>query len=113
MDILLFSIYTVFMNDKNEECLVSSYDELCSLIARVNDAEFLKEFFGCLFTASERKAFSERWLLVKEIAAETTQREIARKYNMSLCKITRGSKELRKENSAFRRMLELEKNTDS
>ena len=43
----------------------------------------------------------------KEIDAGVTQREIAKKYNMSLCKITRGSKELRKENSAFRKMLDI------
>ena len=28
-------------------------------------------------------------------------------YGLSLCKITRGSKELKKENSPFRRMIEL------
>ena len=39
----------------------------------------------------------------------TTQREIARKFGMSLCKITRGSRELKKQNSAFRRFLELAK----
>ena len=107
LDILLFYIYTVSMNENDEERLNDSYDELCSLIAGVNDAAFLKEFFDCLFTPAERKDFSERWLLVKEIDAGVTQREIAKKYNMSLCKITRGSKELRKENSAFRKMLDI------
>ena len=49
-------------------------------------------------------------LLVKDIDAGVTQREIAKKYGMSLCKITRGSKELNKPDSAFRKMLELLKN---
>ena len=48
-----------------------------------------------------------RWLLLKEINKGTTQREIARKYNMSLCKITRGSKELQKPDSAFLKMLKM------
>ena len=68
---------------------------------------FVKSFFECIFSPSERKNFSERWLLVKELDSGVTQREIARKYNMSLCKITRGSKELQKKDSAFRRMLEI------
>ena len=53
---------------------------------------------------------ANRWLLVKEIDAGTTQREIANKFSMSLCKITRGSRELNKADSAFRKMLELLKN---
>ena len=40
----------------------------------------------------------------------TLSREIANKFAMSLCKITRGSRELNKEDSAFRKMLELLKN---
>ena len=56
------------------------------------------------------KDIANRWLLVKEIDAGTTQREIANKFSMSLCKITRGSRELNKEDSAFRKMLELLKN---
>ena len=86
--------------------LEESYNELCSLIAKTTDEKFLKDFFSCLFTQTERSDFAMRWLLVKEIKAGTTQREIAKKFNMSLCKITRGSKELQKEDSAFVKMLE-------
>ncbi len=87
--------------------LIESYDELISLIAKTDDKNLLKEIFGCLFTPNERRDFAERWQLVKELKAGTTQREIARKYNMSLCKITRGSKELQKPDSAFQKMLEM------
>ena len=86
--------------------LQESYNELCSLIAKTTDEKFLKDFFSCLFTQTERSDFAMRWLLVKEIKARTTQREIAKKFNMSLCKIARGSKELQKEDSAFVKMLE-------
>ena len=86
--------------------LEESYNELCSLIAKTTDENFLKDFFSCLFTQTERSDFAMRWLLVKEIDAGVTQREIAKKFNMSLCKITRGSKELQKEDSAFVKMLE-------
>lgn len=94
------------MNNNENPLLEQSYNELVSLIARTDDKEFLQEFFDCLFTPAERKDFAERWVLVKEIEAGTTQRDIAKKYNMSLCKITRGSKELKKPDSAFRKMLE-------
>jgi TrpR family trp operon transcriptional repressor len=51
--------------------------------------------------------------LVKEIDKGSTQREIAKKFRMSLCKITRGSKELSKSDSAFRKMLELLKDNSN
>ncbi len=84
---------------------VDSIAQICSLLAEVKDEQLIYDFFGCLFTKSELKDFANRWHLVKELRAGTTQREIAKKYGMSLCNITRGSRELKKENSAFKRML--------
>lgn len=81
--------------------------EICRLIVKSQDQDLVYEFFGCLFTKSELNDFSKRWSLVKELRAGTTQREIAKKYNISLCNITRGSKELKKEDSAFKKMLAL------
>lgn len=80
--------------------------EVCALLADTDDAQLIQDFFCCLFTPSELQDMVKRWLLVKEIDRGTTQREIARIFGMSLCKITRGSKELKKEGSAFRAMLE-------
>jgi TrpR family transcriptional regulator, trp operon repressor len=90
----------------SEEMLNESFEEICGLLADVNDKQFIYDFFVCLFTPAERKDFANRWLLVKEIQKGTTQREIARKFGMSLCKITRGSRELNKKDSAFMKMLE-------
>ncbi|MCM1322523.1 MAG: trp operon repressor [Bacteroides sp.] len=83
--------------------------ELIKVIASVSDEDLLRDFFECLFTSAELKDINNRWLLVKEIENGTTQREIARMFKMSLCKITRGSKELKKENSAFKKMLGIAK----
>lgn len=102
--------YTVSMNKNSIEEkpeLLESYNELITLISKIEDRKLLEEIFGCLFTPTERRGFAERWQLVKELKAGTTQREIARKYNMSLCKITRGSKELQKPDSAFLKMLKM------
>ena len=90
-----------------EELLKPEYEQLLDLIAECTDREFISEFFNCIFTPAERKNVAERWLLVKELKAGKTQREIAKQYNMSLCKITRGSKELQKENSAFKKALSM------
>lgn len=94
----------------SEEEIAATIKELCHLIMKSGDEVFVYDFFNCLFTKPELKDIANRWLLVKEIDAGTTQREIANKFSMSLCKITRGSRELNKEDSAFRKMLELLKN---
>ncbi len=94
----------------SEEFVSETIKELCHLIIQSNDEVFLNDFFTCLFTKPELKDIANRWLLVKEIDNGTTQREIAKKFGMSLCKITRGSKELAKPQSAFRKMLEMLKN---
>ena len=80
-------------------------NELCKIIT-TNDEQLVREFCECIFTPAEIKDLVNRWLLVKEIDKGTTQREIARKFGMSLCKITRGSKELSKPDSAFRKVLD-------
>lgn len=90
------------MNERSKIAL----EELINCIASVSDKDLLTDFFDCLFTPSELYDIGKRWLLVKEIDKGTTQREIAKEFKMSLCKITRGSKELKKEDSAFRKMLD-------
>jgi TrpR family transcriptional regulator, trp operon repressor len=70
-------------------------------------AELIEQFLYSLLTPSETDEIAKRWALVKEIAAGTPQREIAKSLGLSLCKITRGSRELKKEGSSFKRMLAL------
>ena len=95
-----------------------SIKEICHILS-TSDEKMAYDFIECLFTPAERKDIANRWLLVreidrgttrwllvKEIDKGTTQREIAKKFGMSLCKITRGSKELRKPDSAFRKILD-------
>ncbi|MCQ2610451.1 MAG: trp operon repressor [Treponema sp.] len=93
-------------HSQNKELLKETFSEICNIVYNIDDRAFLQEFLECLFTPAERDDFANRWLLVKEIKKGTTQREIAKNFGMSLCKITRGSKELSKENSAFRKVLD-------
>jgi TrpR family transcriptional regulator, trp operon repressor len=69
------------------------------------DPLLVEDFLYCLFTPSEADEIAKRWALVKEIASGRPQREIAKDLGLSLCKITRGSRELKKENSAWKRVL--------
>ena len=93
----------------NEAVVEQTIRELCYILKKSEDENFIYDFFNCLFTPPELKDFANRWILVKELDKGTTQREIARKYGMSLCKITRGSRELAKAESAFRKILNFQK----
>lgn len=94
------------MND--ETGLVSTnLTEMSKILAATADAGLIEDFLYSLFTQAEADEIAKRWALVKRIAEGVPQRAIAAELGLSLCKITRGSRELKKENSSFRRMLEL------
>ena len=107
-----FKCYSICMRTRNTKTLPHEKEndairEICTLLAGISDVDLISDFFGCLFTSGELKDFANRWHLVKELEAGATQREISKKYSMSLCNITRGSRELKKENSAFIRVLDI------
>lgn len=85
----------------------AGFKEMCGALAKAKNESLIYDFFECILTPAERKSVAERWLLVREIAKGTPQREIAKMFGMSLCKITRGSREFKKEDSAFKRMFAL------
>jgi TrpR family trp operon transcriptional repressor len=81
--------------------------ELCRVLAETKDRELLEAFLACLLTPSEMADIAARWALVKELREGTPQREISKNLGLSLCKITRGSRELKKPSSAFQRFLSI------
>jgi TrpR family trp operon transcriptional repressor len=82
-------------------------EELSRTLAKTGDSGLIESFFRCLLTPAETADIAARWALVKALDRRIPQREIAKNLGLSLCKITRGSRELKKEHSAFRRMLAL------
>lgn len=90
-----------------EEARNHAFEELSLALSRAADPQLIREFLACLLTPKELQEVSSRWALVREIDSGTTQREIARKLGLSLCKITRGSRELKKVDSPFKRMIDL------
>jgi TrpR family trp operon transcriptional repressor len=83
--------------------------ELSRTLANTGEPELIESFLRCLLTPAETADVAARWALVKALDAGHSQREIAKNLGLSLCKITRGSRELKKNNSAFRRILEAAK----
>jgi len=87
--------------------LEGSFDELSRVLAASGDPRLVKDFLTSLLTPSERLDIAARWELVHRIEAGETQRKVAADLGVSLCKITRGSKELKKADSPFKAMLRL------
>ena len=86
-----------------------SLKELDEVLARCEDKELIADFLGALLTPHELGEVTSRWALVRLIDEKMSQREIAERLGMSLCKITRGSREYQKTDSPFRKMIDLYK----
>jgi TrpR family trp operon transcriptional repressor len=81
--------------------------EISRVLMQIKDEKLMQGFFSSLLTPAEIKAISSRWELVKMLDQGFSQREIARKMHLSLCKITRGSRELARKNSPFKKCLDI------
>jgi TrpR family trp operon transcriptional repressor len=91
----------------DDPAVAENFRELAQLLAKAQEGELIESFLRCLLTPAEAADIAARWALVKALEQGIPQREIAKTLGLSLCKITRGSRELKKPNSAFERMLEL------
>lgn len=89
---------------------MSELTELSRLLACTDDPRLVEAVLTALLTPSEAHDLSARWELVKRLDAGQTQRQIARDLHLSLCKITRGSRELKKTDSALKALLKLHQN---
>jgi TrpR family transcriptional regulator, trp operon repressor len=79
--------------------------ELLKAISSIEDLDELNNFFEDILTAAELDDISLRWKLLKDLHNGVTQRKIAQKYGISLCKITRGSKVLKNKGSVTLKIL--------
>ena len=83
--------------------------EISNVLSQLDNADFIEKLMNELFTEKELKNLSSRWEIVKLLDKGVTQRKIAKDLHLSLCNITRGSKELNKKESAMKKILELNK----
>jgi len=79
--------------------------ELLKVISSIKDQDELNRFFNDIFTPAELDDISLRWKLLKDLHNGMTQRKISEKYGISLCKITRGSRVLKEEDSVVLKVL--------
>ena len=79
--------------------------DIARVLSKIDDQELIEEFLSSILTKKELEDLSSRWELVKLLDKGISQRKIAKDLHLSLCKITRGSKELKKENSALKRII--------
>lgn len=79
--------------------------ELLDIISGIKNTNELERLFRDLFTPAELDDLSLRWKLLKELHQGMPQRRIAEKYRISLCKITRGSKVLKKRDGVVKNIL--------
>ena len=79
---------------------MSDLDEVIDVFTRTTDRDRMQKLFEELFTMKEKYDFALRWRLMKDLYRGVHQRDIAHDLGISLCKITRGSKILKQEDSA-------------
>ena len=79
--------------------------ELARALSKTGDTALIEAFLCRLLTPAEIADIAGRWALVKALERKIPQREIAKDLGVSLCKITRGSRELKSPDSAFQRLL--------
>jgi TrpR family trp operon transcriptional repressor len=80
--------------------------EIAAVFCRIDDPGTMETFLEEMFTPAERRDLELRWKSVKMIHKKIPQRKIASELGISLCKITRGSKVLKKKTSVAKALLE-------
>lgn len=68
--------------------------ELYELFASVETEKEAKLLLEDILTPQELESLAERWQLIQELYKGTAQRDIAKKLDISISKITRGSRML-------------------
>ena len=90
---------------KDDPRVEENLTELSVALANTSDPTLIKDFLRRLLTPAETADIAARWALVKALEQKIPQREIAKTLGLSLCKITRGSREMKNPEQAFQKML--------
>ena len=94
----------------DDPAVEENLSELALALAATKDPVLIKDFLRRLLTTAETADIAARWALVKALEQKIPQRVIAKKLGLSLCKITRGSKEMKNPSQAFQKMLAAARN---
>jgi len=80
--------------------------EIAGLLAGMNDPDEVERFLVAILTPKEVQELAGRWEVVRLLHQGHSQRRIAGLLGMSLCKITRGSRELKRPNSILKQVFD-------
>lgn len=80
-------------------------EPLVDALYRIDNKADMVHFLEEILTSTERHDLGLRWELMKQLREGKTQRAIAQDLHVSLCKVTRGNKILKKKDSVSGRLL--------
>ena len=86
---------------------------LAKIFADLRTGEDIRRLMLELFTQSELNTLSKRWQILNLLNQKRKQRDIAAQLQVSLCKVTRGSKILKKTNTIVKKYLDGDKANDN
>jgi len=101
--------YNVSMN-RNKTNKISAFAHFLNMLKSDNE---IVDFMTEILTEAELETLSKRWQILNLLKEGNTQRDIAEKLKVSLCKVTRGAKILKNKNSVITKYLIKEKNNGS
>lgn len=87
---------------------MKNIQKLSKLVKTLHTENEIESFFKELLTEAEIETLSKRWRILEMLNEGFTQRDIAKDLQVSLCKVTRGSKILKNKNSILAKYLIME-----
>ncbi len=84
-----------------------SLADLASVLARLDDPKAIERFLEDLLTPAEIAAVTERWAIVRQLAAGKSQREVALTLDVSITTVARGNRQLQHGEGGFAHALAL------
>ena len=84
---------------------MNDLEEIAQLISILKDKKEVFKFLTEILTESEIFTLSKRWRILKMLAENVTQREIASSLNVGLCKVTRGAKIMKNKDAIITKYL--------
>ncbi len=77
---------------------------IAEMLSQMNKGE-IYHLLQELLTGAEIETLSKRWRILQMLSENYTQRQIAGELNVSLCKVTRGAKILKKTDSIVNKVM--------
>ena len=102
---MIVGVFDVTIYSNTEAKMEDNLSEIIEIFSNTTDKREMRSLFEDVFTDAERTDIAKRWYIFKELYKGTPQRKIAKDMEVSLCKITRGSKTLKNDQSVIKRVL--------